>query len=100
MWVKIPLVLLPHSGNAFGRAVGRQAVCKTAAIWQCGFDSHPGHLIGSCNGSFFQRFRMLGCQPGDRGSIPLRAAEVELLFDHYLLLIEENIIQLIISFFQ
>jgi hypothetical protein len=83
MWVQIPLVLLPHSGNAFGRAVGRQAVCKTAAIWQCGFDSHPGHLIGSCN-----------------GSIPLRAAEVELLFDHYLLLIEENIIQLIISFFQ
>ncbi len=33
MWVRLPPVLLPvAAGLAFGRAVGRQAACKAAAL--------------------------------------------------------------------
>lgn len=32
LWVRLPPVLLPAAGNAFGRAVGRRAACNAAAL--------------------------------------------------------------------
>src|SRR5262249_21600122 len=56
MWVRLPPVLLPSDrGFAFGRAVGRQAACKAAAL--------TGN-VGSIPTGGTGRFRIADCGLG------------------------------------